>query len=720
MKMMKENRGLTLVELLITIAILSIVVTSATSFMITGSKSFTKGNADSELQREAELTVNQVEDMVIDTNGGLTVEYEYENPGAGEGEDKGAVTRTELTMYHAEKETDATGAEVLDYVKESVVWNPAGGDDVKDKIYYSKWNVSYDSDSGSFVTEGAPIADNQLLAERVSLFEVDTDTEDEMAADGTVNTIVRSVQVRVGYENSFGRVEYATSPIITLRNRMLLSADPNMLFEVPEKVDANFRLYYESADGGTDVPLVTPIIDRSSTVQRGSRYQIYANLTNGNTDISDLVNWKIEESGTCFSSIDAASGKLNVDPNEPCEYLSVTATYKSNPAKKATGVLKVEGGSGKSFKAIKIITLSLNPNDKEIANISAYYGSYPTFTGSWTQEEMKALTYKWEIMNHSDWVEPIIDNQETLTFKVKPEIAKLHEGEFIDIKLTATSDVTGEIRNDTIRYRIVRDIYGGDSFMRRGMGVSEESSKDGDDRINFWFDTNEDFDHDILMDELEYYFCDVNGNRISEYDPLLPYVRLHCEFVKTYNHHFYYTLTYDKALPFNHEYYVMVVAHMIDPNDGTTRQYKRMFYIPAVSLYDCYEYYLQSNGYFSFKFGMVGYDNVALGTANPLDVVGFEVTDIDYEIVRTQENDPWNGKPDIDLSQVKVGVKYSQSNATGLHKLSEMKTEGNVYIQNGDLNYLPYYYSFKVNSLTTKVYMKEYPDIYTYVTIYCN
>ncbi len=706
MKMMKENRGLTLVELLITIAILSIVVASATSFMITGSKSFTKGNADSELQREAELTVNQVEDMVIDTNGGLTVEYEFENPGAGEGEDKGAVTRTELTMYHAEKETDETGAEVLDYVKESVVWNPAGGDDVKDKIYYSKWNVSYDSDSGSFVTDGAPIADNQLLAERVSLFEVDTDTEDEMAADGTINTIVRSVQIRVGYENSFGRVEYATSPIITLRNRMLLSADPNMLFEVPEKVDANFRLYYKSEDASPESP-ADPIIDRSSTVQRGSRYQIYAYLTNGNTDISDLVNWKIEESETCFSSIDAASGKLNVDPNEPCEYLSVTATYKSNPAKKATGVLKVEGGSGKSFTAINITTTGLEP-------LNPTFGSYPTFEGPWTAEEMATLTYEWTVVDHPDWVESFDGTGKTLSLTVKPEAAAAHAGEFMEIKLTAHTDVTGETRWDVIKYRLDKEKYGGDSFMRRGLGLITDGTI-ADGLLNFTFDT--DFGYDVICQGMEYYFCNESGNRLSSLDGLLGHVHLDAIAPGESNHHFYYRLTYDEGLPLDQAYNVKVIAYMKDPTTGTEWKHERIFFIPAVEMYNCYRSNLNTgNNRFDFVFGLVGYYSVALGNSNVSDILNFEMVDFDYELTMK------DGQGAAISPRVAYEF-YAPNIQSSSHEEDMMKGSGSFYLDNTKDAYGNDYgwaWQLDIQSVTVKVSLKQYPDIYTLITIYRN
>lgn len=202
---MRDNRGLTLVEVLITVVILSIVVAVAASFMVTGSKSFVKGNAEANLQKEAELTANQIGDMIIDVNGGVDKTDD--------------VGKTELVMYHETQDIGGTPK----YIKETVVWYKSG-----DKMYYCKWNVTYDSAAGSY-NEVADVTE-QLLAENVSLFEVDLETADETASDGTTSEVVRSVRITVGYENSAGRVDYTTSPVITLRNRALLSKDPSEIF----------------------------------------------------------------------------------------------------------------------------------------------------------------------------------------------------------------------------------------------------------------------------------------------------------------------------------------------------------------------------------------------------------------------------------------------------------------------------------------------------------
>ena len=65
MRMRKDQRGFTIVELLIAIAILSIVVMSVCGFILVGSKSYASANSDINVQQEAQLSLNQMSDVLI-------------------------------------------------------------------------------------------------------------------------------------------------------------------------------------------------------------------------------------------------------------------------------------------------------------------------------------------------------------------------------------------------------------------------------------------------------------------------------------------------------------------------------------------------------------------------------------------------------------------------------------------------------------------------------
>ena len=67
MRMRKNQKGFTIVELLIAIAILSIVIAAVCGFILVGSRSYAAGNSDISVQQEAQLALNQMSDVVIDT-----------------------------------------------------------------------------------------------------------------------------------------------------------------------------------------------------------------------------------------------------------------------------------------------------------------------------------------------------------------------------------------------------------------------------------------------------------------------------------------------------------------------------------------------------------------------------------------------------------------------------------------------------------------------------
>lgn len=645
---MRENRGLSLVELLITIAILSIVLAAATSFMITGSRSFAKGNADSELQKEAELTVNQIEDMIIDVNGGMSVSDD-EN-------------KLELAMYHGE----ASGAAIV-YTKETVTWNKSG-----DKLKYGKYNVSYDESADEYTVDGTEY-DDELLSENVAGFEVDIDTVDETALDGTVRTFVRSVQIRVGYENSNGRVDYATSPIITLRNRMLLSGNPAEIFEDFQAPSDTMRLWYS----GVETSGIVPIIDMMSEVQRGGVYNIYARLNRGlddsgteiqGGDVSHLVNWEIETT-TSSSSIDQG-GILIVGAAEPNDYLTITAKYKNNPSKKASGIVKVvgESGSTKSFKAITISPVSLTAFEPK-------FTSFPTLEGKWSNEEVNRITYKWTV-SEPERVESFVDNTKDLNLNVKKEAANY--GQVITIRLTAYSPDTLETRYDEYLYRIDDEGAGGDSFMKRGM------MEHGD--IQFWFD--DDYATDI---DWEWYFCDIYGQRIWAHDDLLGHVWVTKS--EANRSHFNYTLAYDEGLPLNQEYYVKVIAHLKNSWDGTEWTWSRIHYIPAVEIYPMYYTVYEGNRNFEFYYGLVGYYDNAWANSDPL-VYNYMFEEFECDIPEGVTATPKiNGTVSRDVNTIRAWGT--------IEEIREW-----------------YHDPIVPSSLKIRISLDKYPSIYTYITIY--
>ena len=69
----KDNRGFTLVELIVTLLIMSIVMVAAAGFLATAINSYRVSNIEIKLQNEAQIAMNQLNDILIETQ-----EYDFQ------------------------------------------------------------------------------------------------------------------------------------------------------------------------------------------------------------------------------------------------------------------------------------------------------------------------------------------------------------------------------------------------------------------------------------------------------------------------------------------------------------------------------------------------------------------------------------------------------------------------------------------------------------------
>ena len=71
-----DNRGLSLVELICAMAILSIIGTIVGGILVVSAQSYDTGINEAELQQEAQMVVNQINDLVIDTTATESVTFD--------------------------------------------------------------------------------------------------------------------------------------------------------------------------------------------------------------------------------------------------------------------------------------------------------------------------------------------------------------------------------------------------------------------------------------------------------------------------------------------------------------------------------------------------------------------------------------------------------------------------------------------------------------------
>ncbi len=65
---MRDNRGFSLIELVIAVAILAVIAVLVVTFLMTSTGSYKNVSSETELQFEAQLAINQIHDLVVDAN----------------------------------------------------------------------------------------------------------------------------------------------------------------------------------------------------------------------------------------------------------------------------------------------------------------------------------------------------------------------------------------------------------------------------------------------------------------------------------------------------------------------------------------------------------------------------------------------------------------------------------------------------------------------------
>ena len=235
MKSKADNRGLTLVELLIAIAITSVAAVAIFGFIVIGARSFSSTSSDISVQHEAQLVFNQLQDLLVDT--AIGVDYMYSDSADtdkivfSDAEIPDTAVEKKLIMYNYDPDDESK------HVYE-VVWRVA-----ESRLYYSEYLplLSVDASGESTVSKGSVVHSMQLMGENIVDFAVDlSDMESKRI-------------VRVDFEFLRGTKEYRSSHNITLRNQIARGSKiPSYVEEGntsdPEKVVGLENLYAEPGD----------------------------------------------------------------------------------------------------------------------------------------------------------------------------------------------------------------------------------------------------------------------------------------------------------------------------------------------------------------------------------------------------------------------------------------------------------------------------------------
>ena len=275
---MKNNKGLSLVELIIAFALLALVGVGAAGLMATGSNLFASSTREVDLQTEAQSVINHLNNFIIDAERGITFT---------EGTDENVLEVYNVDVVHV------------------VTWNKA------DKaLYYHDRTVTY---SGSTPTVGTD-STKELLASNVDNFKVD------------VSKVATEQNVVVDIKLVYGDRTYTASQDFSLRNDI--------------KANQPLTDYYNDDLVG-QINQVTGIEISESLVYctTGATHGFSARVT-GIGYPSQRVRWELQgaaDAGTGISDY----GILTIAPGETSTVLTVKAISVADESYQASAEVRI-------------------------------------------------------------------------------------------------------------------------------------------------------------------------------------------------------------------------------------------------------------------------------------------------------------------------------------------------------------------------------------------
>jgi prepilin-type N-terminal cleavage/methylation domain-containing protein len=281
---MKRNKGFSLVELIIAMAIVAVVGSLIVGFLLFSTKHFGSGSSEASLQENSQMLFGQLENYLIDANASVCY---YVNP-ADTGDGTSVLRDDRYTgpeKSFASKRLEIYKTSDTGTTAEVITWTSS-----TKKLTYSKNQV--DSSGNIIHTNG----DTQLLAEHIESFAVDL-TELETSSKVTFS-VTLSNQAKT----------YGADRIVSLRNRVL----------------ANQKKTPEKAAVVSPTVLSVRVSPDTVTMNKGDSQRFKASVRGDNYP-SQEVSWSINGSNSSATSIDT-TGTLFIANNETSPSIQVIAT----------------------------------------------------------------------------------------------------------------------------------------------------------------------------------------------------------------------------------------------------------------------------------------------------------------------------------------------------------------------------------------------------------
>lgn len=352
-----KNKGFTLIEMIVTVAIIAIFSGVVVTFIGTGSGVYRSTSSNSKVQMETQETFDKIEDLIIDANRSL---YYANGSGSEIGteirndiKEKGGANSTGNKTFIACNEYE-NGDGSSQYIYDVLDWQASDG-----KIYYSRREYTAassadtedDQETETFSDESGensisdgnrsttstkarnskPLVERSVLATGILDFRAD------------VSKVESDKIVRFQLSTENGKKQIQTLHSVSLRNNVDLEK-PSDAFNKADATDVGIR-----------------IINAPESMDPGESAMLAYGLTGNGTIDPTTVTWLVVENDTngSFPAQDHTNGRLTISENGS-GYIMVKVTAMST-----TGQL-IESQVVKININAKATPISLSPDKEKI------------------------------------------------------------------------------------------------------------------------------------------------------------------------------------------------------------------------------------------------------------------------------------------------------------------------------------------------------------------
>lgn len=397
-----DNKGFTLVELLVGIAIVAIVGGLIGTFLIFSTRTYGKVTDEADLQEDAQILLSQMDNYIIDTDSALRYYADVSESGSGTEILKDSLypggaaglTRKWLEIY---KTTD-TG-----YTKDTVLWTKS-----TEKLTYKQETI----DAAGTVTENI---EEQDLATHVTDFSIDL----------TKVTSLRQVTVSVALAS--GEKSYGADTTVYLRNQIVVNGEP----------------YKPDAAPVISSVLSVKVLPQTVMMRPGGRKAFQA-IVYGNNSPSQEVTWSLSGNTSSLTTI-SEDGLLWISMDEKAKTLTVTATSVQDTTKSGTAEVTVVHGKKLSLGQIRKYWLQKGTGMYIYARVNG------TLTGSitWTCTPIDLLT-----VNTTD-SNTIVAGYPSLDLANARKVVAADNTEVGEYTVKITGIVDGQQYEDTVYIEVI-------------------------------------------------------------------------------------------------------------------------------------------------------------------------------------------------------------------------------------------------------------------------